>query len=175
MSINNFDISKGKFNECDLIGDFTVPINKTLSLSAGGAYLMFPNTQNANTYEVSFGMSANVPIAGRKIPPLAISARAYYDFGQGKGTYGEFSFTQEIPISDKTSLISKGLVAYNNHYFTHISGFSHAALSFSLPVKLGKDVSLVPSTMFQKSLNERITKDEIVAGVSVDFSKVLWK
>lgn len=156
----NYDHKSRRLNEADAIVNASFQPAKGLNLSLGYEFLTFPNTEFRNTHGIT--SSFNYDTLGQ--PTLFFT----HDFKEGKGSYGEFSLSHNIPVLRKASLIPSASLAFNDHYFRQNSGFSHISLGASLPVELKKSLTLKPSINLQRSLDKDI-KNHFWGGLAVSY------
>ena len=161
VGLGNFDTQTGNFSEADLTLDFTKPLSENVTLSIGYTLLTFPNTQSEKTQEVYAVVTLD--------KPLKPTIRAYHDFDEGKGIYGELFCGHDFNLG-KIGISIAGILGYNGHYFREDSGLSHLELRLSAPIRLGSSIILTPMVNYSKSLDKPSFQDELYGGISLNFS-----
>ncbi|MFH1511620.1 MAG: TorF family putative porin [Candidatus Woesearchaeota archaeon] len=137
----NIDSEQRLPNEANLTVDFSKTIGRT-SVSLGYTYLTFPNTFSKDTQEVYARMGLDVLLN----PSLCV----VHDFGDGKGTYAEFSagrVLKGLPVSLEVAL------GYNSHYYRERSGLSHAEFRIGFPMKITNNLVVTPKVCYSKFLD----------------------
>jgi len=155
----NHNAKTKDIDEQDLILDFTTPINekKDLLFSTGWGVYTFPNTDMKKTQEVYAGITLENE---RFLNP---SLFLFHDFKDGRGNYIEGAISTNIKEVDLSAKLG-----YNNHYYRDRSGFSHLELSAGVPIKLRKNLTLIPSINYQEALDKDF-EDESWARLSLKY------
>jgi len=157
IGFGSYKTDTKEINEADIIADYTMLVSENVSVSAGYAYLTFPDI-NAKSQEVYVAVSLDTLLS----PSMSI----VYDFKEGDGVYGEISADHDF---EKFPLSISAKLGYNHHYFRENSGFSHAELNVKIPINFG-NLSVTPAISFSKSLDKRNIQDELYAGVIMEYS-----
>lgn len=151
----NVDSEQRLPNEADLTVDFTKTYERT-SVSLGYTYLTFPNTYSKDTQEAYARIGLDVLLN----PSLYV----VHDFGDGKGTYAEFSaghVLKGLPVSLEAAL------GYNSHYYREKSGLSHAEFRIGFPMKITNNLVVTPKVCYSKSL-DRDFQDHFYGGIALE-------
>src|SRR3989338_145394 len=157
IGFSNYDTRTGSVNELDATLDITKPVG-SVTLSAGGTVLTFPNTKQKTTFELYGSASLDTLLK----PTFTI----VHDPAQGKGTVGILSVSHALDIG-KLDFAFDASVFYNDHYFRPESGLSNIDAGASVAIPLGK-LNLTPTIRHSEALGKGFTT-ETYGGVSVSF------
>ncbi len=146
-SWNNFNLTDRvgdarKFNECDLLVSYTLPI-EAVNVNLGVTEYTFPNQTkttvdeegNATTEAYPSTREAFASVGAPVILEPTLSV--WYDFGEVDGWYGSLSISHSVEVADKLSLgaaasVGAGNSAYNDYYFAeNANAFNDANLTLN--------------------------------------------
>ena len=167
-------VGKGSLTETDLTLDYAnkLPWWETLGYSVGTIYYSFLNTHTHPTAEAYGGLNLEVP--------LAPAVRWYYDYGQIKGSYIQFSIGHTIEKLHQWAddcycglqvgaSVGLGTSEYNEGYFgVDRAAWNDLTLTAGLPLCLGK-LTVRPSIGYSRMLNQDIRSSPTIAGHGDNF------
>jgi hypothetical protein len=141
----NYDAGDSKrVNEVDYTLDYTKRAG-IYNYSLGYTYYTFPNTRVNKTQELYFGITNS---DSEWSPALTV----YHDFDEGKGTYATLSVSHNLTESRFPARFTAS-VGYNSKLYWRKSGFSDAVFSLSVPVKVSRNLAVVPTFWYSAGLD----------------------
>ena len=158
--LGNYDTKTAHWNEGDLILNYSRPLGKHATLSAGYEYVAFSLPDLKRTQDIYAGVSFDTLLK----PGIMV----FKDFDVGNGTYAEATLSHDFPIR-KTVLSLTGAVGYNDHYFRTERGLSHMCGTLAVSIPIGKRTTITPTVSISRTLDTRNFENELYGGMSVDW------
>jgi len=155
LLFGNYDYKQKKWNEGDVIAEFSKSIHPKMNVTVGSFYFHFDAGDSwENTGAVYFGISANM---------LFNPSITYYNlFGFDEGNNVECAISKNFPINSKITVFSFGKLGYNNKAFREKTGFSHTEFGVKIPIQLPFKFVLMPTINYLKALADDL--DDIFYG-----------
>lgn len=146
-----------RVNEVDYTLDYTRG-SGDYNYSFGYTYYTFPSTGANRTQEVYFGIT-------NRTSEWSPTLEVFHDFDEGRGTYAAVSVSHYLTESRFPARFTASL-GYNSRFFWTKSGFSDVVFSLSVPVKVNRNLALVPTFWYSKGLHSDFD-DQFFTGLSV--------
>jgi hypothetical protein len=152
----NNDFQLNKFNEGDILTDYTMPLNSVLNTSFGYNYYRC-KLEDWETYgEMYFGLSFNT---------LFSPSITYHNlFGFEEGNYIDIGLSKNLS-TEKIPLLLSGKIGYNDRAFREKSGLSHTDWGVSIPITIFSHLSMIPFARYSWALSDDF-KNELYGGLT---------
>jgi hypothetical protein len=150
-----------RVNEVDCTLDYTRALGD-YDYSLGYTYYTFPKTGANKTQELYLGIRNG---KSEWSPKLEV----FYDFDEGKGTYASLSIAHNLTESRFPARFTASL-GYNSKLFWTKTGFSDLVFSLSVPVKVSRNLAIVPTLWYSKGLDSDF-EDNFFTGLSLAWGR----